>query len=199
MEQRILFVASEPNGEQPNGGIPDMGDWFRTANEENNYHGNPQFFMRCVIMLNGINGKCTGQAYVKNDADFNNFRFMDLKATQGSPQADPTAVSDYVEENMNNVIQYFNSTDTNFGLSPHIIVLLGNPAQSIFISCIRDKVVNNENLKWIAMPHPSHTVGYEGLEFASKKIRKHLQPINQQQVEKWIYDKNKFDNWRRIS
>jgi len=48
------------------------------------------------------------------------------------------------------------------------------------------------------MPHPSHTVGYEGLEYASKKIREHLQPINQQ-AEKWVYDKNKFDNWRRIS
>jgi hypothetical protein len=35
-EQRILFVASEPNGENPNGGISDMGDWFRTVNEENN-------------------------------------------------------------------------------------------------------------------------------------------------------------------
>jgi hypothetical protein len=48
------------------------------------------------------------------------------------------------------------------------------------------------------MPHPSQTVGYEDLEYASKKIREHRQSINQQ-AEKWIYDKNKFDNWRHIS
>lgn len=149
-------------------------------------------------MLNGINGKSTGRAYVKNDADFDNFRFMDLKATQGGSQADPNAVSDYVEDNMNDVIKYFNSTDTNFGLSPHTIVLLGNLAQSVFISCIRKQVINDKNLKWIGMPHQSHTVNYEGLEDASKKIREHLKPIDQR-AEKWVYDKNKSDNWRRIS
>jgi len=157
-----------------------------------------RFFLRCVIMLNGINGKSTGRAYVKNDADFDNFRFMDLKATQGGSQADPNAVSDYVEDNMNDVIKYFNSTDTNFGLSPHTIVLLGNLAQSVFISCIRKQVINDKNLKWIGMPHQSHTVNYEGLEDASKKIREHLKPIDQR-AEKWVYDKNKSDNWRRIS
>ncbi|MGZ8947459.1 MAG: hypothetical protein ACXW1W_18795 [Methylococcaceae bacterium] len=55
-EERILFVASEPNGDQPNSGILDMGDWFKTA-PQNNYHDNLQFFTRCKIMLNGINGK----------------------------------------------------------------------------------------------------------------------------------------------
>ena len=150
-----------------------MGDAFRTANEVNNYHNNRRFFERCKIMLNGIDDKNTGNV-------FDNFRFMDLKATQGGSQADPTAVSDYVEDNMNDVIKYFNSTDTNFGLSPHIIVLLGNIAQSVFISCIRKQVINDKNLKWIGMPYPSHTVGYVGLEDASKKIREHLKPINQQ-------------------
>ena len=174
-----------------------MGDWFRTANEKNNYHGNPQFFMRCVIMLNGINGKSTGQAYVKNDADFNNFRFMDLKATQGGGKADKKAVSDYVKNNLNEVIKYFNSTDTDFGLSPHIIVLLGNTAQSIFSELIKKELID-KNLKWIVMPHPSHTVGYVDLESASKKIKEHLRPINEQ-AEKWVYKPNNSDDWRRIS
>src|SRR5450631_2962131 len=89
-EERILFVASEPNGENPNSGNLDMGDWFRTAAPKNKYHKNKPFFRRCEIMLNGINDKNNGNV-------FDNFRFMDLKATQGGPQADPTAVSDYVE------------------------------------------------------------------------------------------------------
>jgi hypothetical protein len=61
---------------------------------------------------------------------------------------------------------------------------------------IKDKV-NDKNLKWIGMPHPSAQVGYKGLEDTSKKIREHLKPINEE-AEKWVYDKNKFDNWRRI-
>ena len=184
-EERILFVAPEPNGENPNG-KKDMGHWFRFA-PQNNFYNNKPFYRRCEFMLNGINGK----------NGFDNFRFMDLKATQGGSQADLTAVSDYVEDNMSDIIKYFNSTDTNFGLSPHIVVLLGNTAQSIFSELIKEKV-NDKNLKWIGMPHPSHTVSYKGLEDASNKIREHLKLITQS-AEKWVYDKDNFDNWRRIS
>ena len=197
-EERILFVASEANGDNPNSGIPDMGDWFRTASPENKYHKNKPIFMRSVIMLNGINGKSTGQAYFKNDSDFNNFRFMDLKATPGGPKPNANAVRNYVIDHMSEVIEYFNSSNSVFGLSPHIIVLLGNTAQSIFISCIRDKIIINESLKWIAMPNPSAQVGYDGLEYASKKIREHLKPINEE-AKKWVYRKDKYDNWGSIS
>jgi hypothetical protein len=185
-EERVLFVASEPNGDQPNG-KEDMGHWFRTA-AQNNFYKNEPFYRRCEIMLNGINGK----------NGFDNFRFMDLKATQGVGQADKETVLKYAKDNLNEVTEYFNSTDASFGLSPHIIVLLGNTAQSVFISCIRKQVINDKNLKWIAMPHPSHTVGYEGLENASKKIRNHLNPINQH-AKKWVYHKDNFDDWRSIS
>jgi len=189
-KERILFVASEPNGDNPNSGNLDMGDWFRTAESKNKYHKNKPFFRRCEIMLNGINNE--------NNANvFDNFRFMDLKATQGSSTPGSNTVSDYVTKNMNNVIKYFNSTDTNFGLSPHIIVLLGNTAQSIFSKHIRDKV-NDKNLKWIGMPHPSAQVGYDGLEEACKKIREHLKPINED-AEKWIYQRDNLSDWRTIS
>jgi hypothetical protein len=43
-EERILFVASEPNGDNPDSGNLDMGDWFGTTTSQNNYHYNPQFF-----------------------------------------------------------------------------------------------------------------------------------------------------------
>jgi hypothetical protein len=39
-EERVLFVGSEPNGDNPHGEILDMGQWFRTACAENNYLGN---------------------------------------------------------------------------------------------------------------------------------------------------------------
>ena len=191
-EERILFVASEPTVDQPNSGILDMGDWFRTAGAKNKYHKNKPFFRRCEIMLNGINDKNTGNV-------FDNFRFMDLKATQGYSESGSNAVSEYVINNMNDVIKYFNSTDESFGLSPHIIVLLGNTAQSVFINCIRKQIINDKSLKWIAMPHPSGQIVYDGLLEAGKKIREHLKPINEDS-EKWVFDKyNMHNGWRIIS
>ena len=140
-EERILFVASEPNGDNPYG-EKDMGHWFRFA-PENNYYNNRPFFRRCEIMLNGINDKNNGNV-------FDNFRFMDLKATSGGSIPDTNAVRNYVKDHMNEVIEYFKSTDEEFGLSPHIIVLLGNTAQSIFceliiINELFRKKVNGEN------------------------------------------------------
>jgi hypothetical protein len=35
-----MLIAVEPNGENPNNGKFDMGDWFRTANLSNQFHGN---------------------------------------------------------------------------------------------------------------------------------------------------------------
>ncbi|UOA09761.1 uracil-DNA glycosylase family protein [Methylobacter sp. S3L5C] len=189
-EERILFVASEPNGDKPNSGILDMGDWFRTAAPKNKYHKNKPFFRRCEIMLNGINDKNIGNI-------FDNFRFMALNPIQGDPTPGSNTVSDYVTNNMNEVIKYFNSTDKKFGLAPNIIVLLGNTAQSVFIGCIRKQLINDKSLKWIAMPHPSAQIAYDGLEMASKKIREHLKPINED-AEKWVYQLDNFDDWRSI-
>ena len=186
-KERILFVGSEPNGDNPNIDKLDMGHLFRNA-MQNNYYNNRPFFTRCEIMLNGINGKNIG---------FGNFRFMDLKATQGGGNANPNSVLEYVINNIVEVTKYFNSDDKDFGLSPHVIVLLGNIAQSIFIMCIRNRVINDKNLKWIGMPHPSAYVRYVGLEYASKNIRQHLKPINEL-AEKWVYHKDNFDVWRSI-
>lgn len=190
-KERILFVAPEPNGDNPNGENLDMGHWFRNA-KQNNYYKNKQFYNRCEFILNGI---ITTPQHSENV--FNNLRFMDLKATQGGGQANQNHVLEYVNNNLNETTKYFNSTDMAFGLSPHIIVLLGNKAQSIFVRCIRDQLINDKNLKWIGMPHPSHTVGYEGLKYACKDIRRHLKPINEQ-AEKWVYHKDDFNDWRKI-
>jgi len=190
--ERILFVAAEPNGEQPNGGNYDMGEWFRTATPKNNYHNNEQFFRRCEIILSGI------LIDTLSDNRFDNFRLMDLKATSGTGKADPRAVEEYVKRNFDDVIKYFNSTNEEFGLFPHIVVLLGNTAQSVFKRCIREKLINNSNLKWIGMPHPSHTVEYAALKNASGNIRQHLSSITNITTDKWIYRKNGDDVWRKI-
>lgn len=191
-KERILFVAAEPNGEQPNGGY-DMGEWFRTA-PQNEFWKNQQFYRRTEIILEGMSND-------KSPNIFDNFRFMDLKATSGGGQANRRHVKNYVRDNLNEVIRYFNSTDEGFGLSPHLIVLLGNTAQSVFNECVRPRLLGNNHLEWIGMPHPSHTVGYDGLVKACTEIRNkdnpRLKPINQEGY-KWIYDKKQPDRWVTI-
>lgn len=190
--ERILFVAAEPNGEQPNGGNYDMGEWFRTANSDNKFHNNERFFKRMEIILTGIlNGKNIANV-------FNSFRFVDLKATSGNAKSDIKEIENYVTNNLIEVIKYFNSTDEKFGLSPHMIVLLGNHAQSVFKRLLRQKLVHNLNIQWVGMPHPSHTVSYEALTKASVEIRNHLYPITNETTDKWIYQKRNINNWKMI-
>ena len=182
---RVLFVGAEPNGENPHSGVPDMGDWFRTASLKNNYHSNPAFYDRCKIMLDGING---------GDKGFSNFRFMDLKATQGGAKASYKEILQYVQAYSDEVMRYFNSTDESFGLSPHIIVLAGNNAQSVFVKLVRQKITNKE-IKWIGMLHPSFRyAGYDGLREASERITDNLKLISQS-GKRWSYKKDKFDDW----
>ena len=184
---RVLFVAPEPNGEQPNSGIPDMGNWFITASPKNNYHGNQRFYNPHKIMLDGING---------GDKGFSNFRFMDLKATQGGAKASYKEILEYVQTHPDEIMKYFNSTDESFGLSPHIIVLLGDHAQKVFVKLVKQKITNKE-IKWIGMPHPSSYTSGDGWRYASKRITENLKPINQS-GKRWSYKKDNFDDWGNI-
>ncbi len=189
-KNRILFVAAEPNGNQPTGSVLDMGHWFRTASIENGFHGNKGFFTRCVIMLDGIN-----RSNNMSEKLFSNFRYIDLKATSGAGIVNQDTIDDYVKANLDFVTKYFNSSDESFGLRPHIIVLLGNKAQNTFNSQIKTRIIGQKKLRWICMPHPSHTVAYEALKSASEKIEEYLRPIDQT-AHKWVYEKGNSNNWK---
>jgi len=147
-DSRILFVAPEPNGDNPNSGVLDLGDWFRTANERNSFHSNKLFFNRTKIILDGI---LEGEP----KDNFGHFRFMDLKATSGGSKAKPKEVSDYVKNNRQDVLEYFISKDKAFGLKPHIIVILGSNTFEIFNREIKKYLLKDKNIKWVCMPHPS--------------------------------------------
>ena len=149
-KDRILFVAAEPNGNNPNNGT-DMGEWFRTANPENKYHNNKLFYNRCKIILNGV-------LIEKNICNpFNNFRFMDLKATQGGAKSSEKEISEYVYSNKGEVLKYFISNDKNFGIAPNILIILGNYAQNVFSKIVRPLLLEKQSfqLQYIYMPHPS--------------------------------------------
>jgi len=188
---RVLLVASEPNGDNPNGGVRDMGNWFRTANLENNYHSNKMFYNRCKIIVDGI-------VPPSNEATFNHMRFFDLKATGGHASSNKRVVSRYVNDNFEKVLEYFISENYAFGYKPHIIVLLGNIAYEVFDLLIRHHLVaRNQNIKWIRLPHPSaQTVHNKYFIAACSEINNRLVAINENPY-KW-YCRGESDNgWLR--
>jgi hypothetical protein len=178
-----MFVGTEPNGDNPNSGILDMGDWFRTAKSKG-YYSNKLFYTRCKLILDGICG-------IPAQENFNCFRFMDLKATPGGSTSREKDVCEYIRSNGSEVLKYFISEDEGFGLMPHIIVLLGSKVYNPF-SLLKEDVENkNPNLQWIQMPHPSAMVNNDLLSAACDEIRKHLVPISQR-AYRWFTKKNRI-------
>lgn len=190
-DSRILLVATEPNGNNPNSGTLDMGEWFRTANESNNCHSNRRFYNRCKLILDGMIG-------TKSPSNFNHFRFMDLKATSGGSILTKSEIADYVKLNRLEVTKYFISKNEEFGLRPHKLVLLGNSAYELFSELLLDTVrKNNPELQWIQMPHPSaQTVANDLLHEACNEIREHLVPINQR-AHKWFCRGRSNNKWTK--
>lgn len=188
-DTRILFVATEPNGGNPNSGRLDMGDWFRTANQSNKYHSNKLFHNRCKLILDGILG-------AESPSNFNHFRFMDLKATSGGSKSTKSAIANYINSNRLEVIEYFTSKNEKAGLRPHIAVLLGNSAYELFSEVLRDTVSkDNPELQWIQMPHPSaQTVANDLLRVACSEISGHIRPINQK-AQKWFCRGKSSHGW----
>jgi len=191
-KDRILFVAAEPNGNNPNSGKPDMGDWFRTA-PQNKYHKNPQFYNRCKIILEGA----LKDRILLNP--FKNFRFMDLKATQGGAASSEKELSDYVQSNSYEVLRYFSSVNEQFGFAPNSLIVLGNPAQNVFSKTVKPLLLMNKvaHLKYVYMPHPSAQIGYASLEKASSEIQEKLSPLTERPY-KWFYGKLN-SRWKRIN
>jgi hypothetical protein len=186
-----MFVATEPNGGNPNSGILDMGNWFRTASPSNNFHDNKLFHNRCNLILNGIIGS-------DSESNINNFRFVDLKATSGGASSIKSDIIDYLKINLCEVLEYFVSDDKALGLKPHIIVLLGNSAYELFSKYLKSLVLNgNRNLKWVQMPHPSaQTVANDLLKIACNEIIDHLVPIAMA-PNKWFCKGRSKSGWRK--
>lgn len=192
-DKRVMFVAAEPNGNNPNSGKPDMGEWFRTANSSNKFHNNKKFHNRCKIILRGIlNSKDEKEIFC-------HFRFIDLKATQGGASYTLNEVIEYVNSNINEVLKYFLSENEEFGFAPNIIVVLGNNSQIVFERTARPILVSKKvTMKYIYMPHPSaQTVVNEHLEKASSEINEKLVPISSK-PNRWFCKGRKSSGWTTV-
>jgi hypothetical protein len=189
---RVMIVATEPNGNNPNSGNLDMGDWFRTANHTNNLHNNKLFHNRCKMILNGVFEN-------EDDSNFNHFRFVDLKATSGGAQSNEQEIKNYIDNHFDEVMKFFISKDEEFGLHPHVVVLVGNSTYNIFSKYIQPELIKNKSqIFWICMPHPSaQTVANEPLKNACYEINQKLKPISEK-PNKWFCKGKKDFGWREV-
>lgn len=188
-----MFVAAEPNGNNPNSGNPDMGEWFRTANVSNRFHDNKKFHNRCRIMLKGILNESD------DERAFCQFRFMDLKATQGGASSTLKEIINYVNSNIHEVLRYFTSDDEEFGLAPHVIIVLGNNTQEVFEKTVRSELaVRATTMGYVNMPHPSaQTVVNEHLKKASSEINEKLVSISSK-ANRWFCKGRDNYGWCRV-
>jgi len=193
-KKRVLFVASEPNGNNPNSGTPDMGDWFRTASSSNKFHKNKKFHNRCKIILRGILNS-TDEKEI-----FSHFRFMDLKATQGGAASSVNELIEYVNLHLDEVLKYFLSSDEKFGISPNIVIVLGNNTQHVFERTVKPLLVNKKvAIEYVFMPHPSaQTVVNKHLEEASSEINSKLVPISSV-PSRWFCRGRNNSGWVTVS
>jgi len=188
---RVIMVATEPNGGNPNSGYPDMGDWFRTANSANKYHRNKLFHNRCKLMLSGALG-------VSDNTVFDHLRFVDLKATEGGASSDKREIRQYLLRNISDVIRYFVSEDEKFGKYPHKIILLGNSAFMLFDQYVLPHLMERPRKKqqWICMPHPSaQTVANDMLERACLEMPYRFRPLTERPF-KWFCRGRSNSGWK---
>ena len=169
-----------------------MGDWFRTANPSNKFHSNKLFHNRCKMILSGIFEN-------DDDSNFDHFRFMDLKATSGGSATGEDIIADYINEHIEEVLEFFISTNENFGLYPHLVIILGNHAYNTFSKYIRHKLIDvNSQIQWVCMPHPSaQTVVNDLMKNACYEITKKLEPIDKRPYKWFCNGKSKF-GWKKV-
>lgn len=187
-DTRVMMVASEPNGDNPNGGSLDMGNWFNTA-KTNQYYKNKLFYNRCLLMLSGI---------LKNknnlEKNLDNFRFVDLKATPGTSKSNMKEIKEYVEMHKQNIMEYFIPTDDKkFGIAPTIIIVVGGNTHKVFSQLIQPDIKDSKILL-VYMPHPSAQIANKALKQACCEMPKKLKSIDSV-PNRWYYKSKKDFGW----
>ncbi len=167
---RVLLLGAEPNGDNPHGGQLDMGQWFATASQQNQYHHNQRFFLRSLAQLAGaLNetgsllepGSLTPEQLPELQGLQGCLRYADLKATPGGANAVANAVDAYVQQHLATILEFWLPRDGQ-PAAPTVTVLQGGTAQTVF--CRQVLPVLREEMapgSFIGMPHPSEQRSYE--------------------------------------
>ncbi len=188
-DRRVLLIAAEPNGNNPRSQC-DMGDWFRTASKSNGYHSGQRFFIRNMGQLFGalnsetfftegsLNANRINQLYDAGtlQISMNHMRYADLKAQAGGAQADTEEVHTWVQNHLEEVLQFWLPTDSV--LPPTHVVVQGGHAHTVYQTEILPLLRQHGFQGYhIGMPHPSNSMGYEKNRLLTMQMEENFRSI----------------------
>lgn len=188
-DRRVLLIAAEPNGNNPRCQC-DMGDWFRTASIINGYHSGQRFFIRNMGQLFGalnseifskagsLNANRINQLYDAGtlQVSMNHMRYADLKAQAGGAQANTEEVRTWVQNHLEEVLQFWLPTDAV--LPPTHVVVQGGHAHTVYQTEILPLLRQYDFQGYhIGMPHPSNSMGYEKNRLLTMQMEENFRSI----------------------
>jgi hypothetical protein len=177
--RRVLLLAAEPNGGNPNGGVQDMGHWFRAAPGHNFFSAWPFYSHSAAYAAAAGGGKeafrhdnclTRDNAPAFRDA-LKAARFADLKHTGGGTTAKEAEVRAAVEANLEQVLRLWIPQGEH--PAPHVTVLLGNVAQTVFVKCVLPRLRAEPKRvcgTYVGFPHPSHAIDHTALRTALRAV-----------------------------
>lgn len=190
-ERRVLLIAAEPNGNNPRG-KKDMGDWFRTANPENEFHSGQRFYVRNMGQLFGALNRDTFSLGFSLNANrihqlyrsgtlyhaMRHMRYADLKALEGGGSAYTDIVRTWVLKNVYKVLDFWFPQDGS--LPPTHVVIQGGHAHTVYQEVILD-ILRKRGFDGvhIGMPHPSNSVGYERNRVLTMQMEANFRPVTE--------------------
>lgn len=148
---RVLLVGSEPNGDNPRG-LPDMGDWFRTAHADARRLGNARFYNRCMAQL-GHARAALGS--VLPEGSLEDLRYADLKAEAGTGTCSADEILWWVSSWRDAVLRLWLPLPGD-PAAPDVTVIQGSPAQEAFVAAILPTLrARGVRTRFVGMAHPS--------------------------------------------
>jgi hypothetical protein len=171
---RVMLLGAEPNDDAKYTGPRDMGEWFSKATPVDSYSKNRRFYTNNVAQLcgaldlqhftqpNSLNAREIDRLFRAGSVTqiLKSLRYADLKATGGGASAETDLVEEYVLNNLEEVLNFWDPSGSF--LPPTHTVVQGGHAHRVFMKHIRPKLAEKDwDGLYLGMHHPSHQGSYE--------------------------------------
>lgn len=141
-ENRCLFIAAEPNGDNQRPDRKDMGEWLRNVPKTGT-----KFYRSLVSLAAAFDGTNVDLKDFDAQSILGKWRFIDLVSEEAGAQVQGDFLS-RVENNATDTLDIISKDN------PGVIVVLGSHAQKAFERIIVPRLKGLKT-KRLGMPHPS--------------------------------------------